>query len=122
MNKKRTDAAGESRRGSASKPNVAKNELPLDQASGGASTPKEFRTSASGKWMQPLQGWLSGAVLPRVVRSSQPWAKGCNPFGIVVMGNALVKTAILALFILAGPLVYSQNQTIEIEKPSGPGM
>ena len=32
--------------------------------------------------LQPRWGWKHSVGIPRVARSSQPWAGGCNPFGI----------------------------------------
>jgi hypothetical protein len=34
--------------------------------------------------IQPLQGCDLRVVLPRVARSSQPWAESFNPFGIAL--------------------------------------
>jgi hypothetical protein len=36
----------------------------------------------SARLTKPLQGRCRGDGQPRVARSSQPWAEGCNPFGI----------------------------------------
>ena len=76
----------ESRRDSGSKPRVARNELPWVCGGVVGPTLKGFRQlfgSADCETApQPFQGWLSLARLPRVARSSQPWAGGPNPFGI----------------------------------------
>jgi hypothetical protein len=38
--------------------------------------------SPGARWMQPFQGWMRGGRVPRVARSSQPWAERWNPVGI----------------------------------------
>src|SRR5438067_2345901 len=50
---------------------------------------------------QPLWGWPSGATSPRVARSSQPWAGGCNPLGIeVVSVSSLAGSLLVAVMAL----------------------
>src|SRR5207249_1224604 len=76
----------ESRRDSATKPRVARNELPWVRRGRVMTTLKglcqifgpAYRETAP----QPFRGWFSLARLPRVARPSQPWAGGLNPFGI----------------------------------------
>ena len=43
--------------------------------------------SSGARWMQPFQGWLRGGRVPRVARSSQPWAGRWNPVGIRETAN-----------------------------------
>jgi len=82
----RRGAEEESRRDSAAKPRVARNELPWVCDGVGMSTLKglcpPFGQAGSNTGPQPFQGWHSLARLPRVARPSQPWAGGLNPFGI----------------------------------------
>src|SRR5712691_10526241 len=77
------EAFGESQRDSDSKPRVARNELPWENLVRTLQTP-------TGLWLRsphheattPLGLRVSRAPLPRVARSSLPWAGGRNPFGI----------------------------------------
>ena len=77
------DPCAESQRDSVVKPRVARNELPwvcparAFQPQRGCSTPID-PTDAT-----PLGLKGNSTSFPRVARSSQPWAGGCNPFGIV---------------------------------------
>ena len=72
---------GESQRDSGSKPKVARRALPwehgpiIPQPQRGCGLPS--RTDAT-----PLGLVIILNGLPRVARSSQPWAEGLNPFGI----------------------------------------
>ena len=54
------------------------------------------------RWMQPIQGCVASLQAPRVARPSQPWADGCNPFGIgrsgALVGRVLVWLLLVALF------------------------
>src|ERR1039457_4335835 len=44
--------------------------------------PERVESQALMKSVQPFQGCDSSLFSPRVARSSQPWAKSCNPVGI----------------------------------------
>src|SRR5436309_575284 len=51
-------------------------------------------------WTQPLQGCIGLSRLPRVARSSQPWADRRNPFGIGrsnTLAGCIVFSATVAL-------------------------
>src|SRR5258708_40309779 len=74
----------ESQRDSATKPRVARNELPWenerrigDNPEGVAADDNRNKTMPQPRW-----GCESSVALPRVARSSQPWAELHNPFGI----------------------------------------
>ena len=72
----------ESQRDSATKPRVARNELPWgngseEQNPNGVSASVNVRRVSQPRW-----GCCFARFLPRVARASQPWALGRNPFGI----------------------------------------
>src|SRR5207249_11106692 len=79
----------ESQRDSATKPRVARNELPWEHASHIGDNPERVVADDNGnKTMpQPLWGCESSVTFPRVARSSQPWALLRNPFGIEDTGK-----------------------------------
>ena len=72
---------GESQRDSSTQPRVARNELPWDTAPTIPQPQRGCVRSPRGG-LQPRWGWGVRVRLPRVARSSQPWAEGLNPFGI----------------------------------------
>src|SRR6266568_9229041 len=74
----------ESQRDSATKPRVARNELPWENASHiGDNSERVVADDNGNKTMpQPLWGCESSVTFPSVARSSQPWALLRNPFGI----------------------------------------
>src|SRR5688500_7889439 len=45
-----------------------------------------WKTPCAPRLMQLLQSWNPLHGRPKVARSSQPWAIGCNPFGIGFAG------------------------------------
>src|SRR6266567_1646630 len=77
-------SSAESQRDSATKPRVAKNELPWENAPHIGDNPERVVADDNGnKTMpQPLWGCEPSVTFPRVARSSQPWALSRNPFGI----------------------------------------
>src|SRR6266446_5049115 len=74
----------ESQRDSATKPSVARNELPWENAPHTGDNPERVVADDHGKkaMPQPLWGCEPSVTFPRVARSSQPWALLRNPFGI----------------------------------------
>src|SRR6188474_973929 len=75
----------ESQRDSATKPRVARHELPeLPRGNeSGKQNPKEVSALVNvRRWSQPRWACCFSRLLPRVARASQPWALGRNPFGI----------------------------------------
>src|SRR6266576_3931693 len=81
--------SAESQRDSATKPRVARNELPWENARHIGDNPERVAAHDHGNKTMPQPRWgceLSIA-LPRVARSSQPWAELHNPFGIEDMGK-----------------------------------
>src|SRR6185436_12479683 len=81
--------SAESQRDSATKPRVARNELPWENARRIGDNPERVAADDNGnKTMpQPLWGCESSVTFPRVARSSQPWALLRNPFGIEDTGK-----------------------------------
>ena len=76
---------GESQRDSASKPRVARHELPWVRRGARFPTPTGLcPCSSRPEATTPLGLPNLSAPLPRVARASQPWAGGHNPFGIGV--------------------------------------
>ena len=76
--------SAESQRDSATKPRVARNELPWENTSHIGANPERVVADDCGNKAlpQPRWGCESSIALPRVARSSQPWAELHNPFGI----------------------------------------
>src|SRR5437016_5716064 len=81
--------SAESQRDSATKPRVARNELPWENARRIGDNPERVVADDSGNQTmpQPLWGCESSVTFPRVARSSQPWALLRNPFGIEDKGK-----------------------------------
>src|SRR5207249_8385718 len=76
--------SAESQRDSATKPRVARNELPWENARDIGDNPERVVADDHGnKTMpQPLWGCKTSVTFPRVARSSQPWAWLRNLLGI----------------------------------------
>src|SRR5882724_195657 len=76
--------SAESQRDSATKPRVARNELPWENARDIGDNPERVVADDRGNKAMPQPRWgcESSVALPRVARSSQPWAELHNPFGI----------------------------------------
>ena len=73
----------ESQRDSASKPRVARNELPWVTGRAKSTTPTGLRPAVNVHRSRNPVGVVVFLIrCPRVARSSQPWALGRNPFGI----------------------------------------
>ncbi len=79
----------ESQRDSATKPRVARNELPWENARHIGDNPERVVADDNGNKTMPQPRWgcESEVALPRVARSSQPWAELHNPFGIEDAGK-----------------------------------
>src|SRR5213075_696733 len=83
------NSESESQRDSATKPRVARNELPWENAPHIGDNPERVVADDNGDrtMPQPLRGCESFVTFPRVARSSQPWALLRNPFGIEDTGK-----------------------------------
>ena len=95
----------ESQRDSATKPRVARNELPWENVRHIGDNPERVVTDDHGyiTMPQPRWGCESSVALPRVARSSQPWAELHNPVGIEDMGNVQRLAGAFARGSLAPP-------------------
>ena len=62
------------------------------------------RAACPSRLMQLLQSWNRLHARPKVARSSQPWAIGCNPFGIVFRAAPLRFTSFWLRLSRAAPL------------------
>src|SRR5678815_308347 len=72
----------ESQRDSATKPRVARNELPWARGAPNNNPNGVATRDARSPKPKPRWGFVFLTRCPRVARSSQPWALGRNPFGI----------------------------------------
>src|SRR5437867_10669596 len=81
--------SAESQRDSATKPRVARNELPWEKARDIGDNPERVVADDRGNKAVPQPPWgcESSVALPRVARSSQHWAELHNPFGIEDTGK-----------------------------------
>jgi hypothetical protein len=108
----------ESQRDSGSKPRVARNELPWEKSVLTFPTPTGLcHYSPRSKATTPLGLPIPLSPLPRVARSSQPWAEGPNPFGIstartLQRRGTLLLGILMAAFALAGCKSNSPSQYI----------
>jgi hypothetical protein len=53
--------------------------------------PERVASQTLTKEIQPFQGCDASVFLPRVARSSQPWAERFNPFGIGDTNESFLK-------------------------------
>src|SRR5712691_1654511 len=85
--------SAESQRDSATKPRVARNELPWENVRHIGDNPERVVADDHGNKTMPQPRWgcESSVALPRVARSSQPWAELHNPFGIEDAGKERAK-------------------------------
>src|SRR5882724_11456257 len=81
--------SAESQRDSATKPRVARNELPWENARLIGNNPERVVADDRENKAMPQPRWSceSSVTLPRVARSLQPWAELHNPFGIEDTGT-----------------------------------
>src|SRR6185436_19840465 len=81
--------SAESQRDSATKPRVARNELPWENARHIGDNPERVAADDHGNKTMPQPRWgcEPSVTFPRVARSSQPWALLRNPFGIEDRGE-----------------------------------
>src|SRR6266567_9369930 len=82
-------SSAESQRDSATKPRVARNGLPWENAPHIGDNPERVVADDHGNRTMPQPRWgcESSVALPGVARSSQPWAEFHNPFGIEDTGK-----------------------------------
>src|SRR5258708_27435452 len=79
-------SCGESRRDSATKPRVARNELPWVIQRDNPANSERVASDRNASWLEvngcnPFRVDFLSHESPMVARASQPWAKRYNPFG-----------------------------------------
>src|SRR5258708_5008135 len=81
---------GESRRDTATKPRIARNELPWVIQRDNPANPERVASGRNASWLEvngcnPFRVDFLSHELPRVARASQPRAERYNPFGIGIV-------------------------------------
>ena len=90
----------------------------LSQPSQIISNPNGVVSISRHDGIQPFPGWNRLNVKPRVARSSQPWAKRYNPFGIVLRFVAL--PVLIAFVIFLSLAARAENMSIVIATNAAP--